>query len=603
MISEQKEPLISNMSSSLSVPDNMSVQEAIGSNAYVTVNSGVQCPRFACQFCMVSLLDYSHLIVHELTCPFKILSSNHESPSQILLTQMHSYRQQYSYDAFAPSTTAYNVSMSNHQLDMMNWEADFPAILRDMERMNNQTLQRFYRTSLFALDNPLSRIGSPEFTMHHLGIISQNHCASAISTTFHDPLLSRWPSSGAVSSNNHPSTHLSPGGPIDSQLSSPHRYILSDQKPVVLNSIHLGKRPFNMPTRNEDNHPEGELKTSRGGLSPDKRVKKSHLLTQDSVSTSVTSTDPSSFETLSSTMRLSIPLDDKSLTPLQCFIRNECISIFTADESDIESSSRGKRRPVNRGQVGICCSFCRSKQSCMNSGGGVYYPWSVSSLYSGVMNLIQRHFFNCQYIPHDIREKYCNLKQMDARSAASKAYWSSAALKLGLVDTPSGIRLSADILRVSETERDLQTLSRKNNLHEEEMAEPEYLCLPEHQYLTTSFTYALMRQMTSCKFTSGDRLGKRKELPIGFPGIACRHCKHDFVTGRFFPSTLKTLSDTSKTLDVLHRHILKCRNCPQSIKDELNELRIVHAEERASMTFGCQKTFFKKIWNRLHSNF
>jgi hypothetical protein len=108
--------------------------------------------------------------------------------------------------------------------------------------------------------------------------------------------------------------------------------------------------------------------------------------------------------------------------------------------------------------------------------------------------------------------------------------------------------------------------------------------------------------MTSCKFTEGDRLGKRKQLPLGFPGIACRHCISDFGSGRFFPSTLKTISDTSKTLNVLHRHVLKCRNCPSNIKEELNTLRMSHDTERANMVFGCQKAFFFKIWKRIHTD-
>lgn len=123
---------------------------------------------------------------------------------------------------------------------------------------------------------------------------------------------------------------------------------------------------------------------------------------------------------------------------------------------------------------------------------------------------------------------------------------------------------------------------------------------PADRTLSTSFSYFIMSQMRMCHFVEADRLGKRKALPAGFPGLACRHCYGGFGSGRFFPSTLKTLSDTSKTLNVLHNHMMRCRKCPIDVRDSLTKLKPHHDLERARMKFGSQKSFFERIWGRLH---
>jgi hypothetical protein len=135
---------------------------------------------------------------------------------------------------------------------------------------------------------------------------------------------------------------------------------------------------------------------------------------------------------------------------------------------------------------------------------------------------------------------------------------------------------------------------------EQDMADSAPLVLAEDKPYSTNFSYHLLSQMQPCVFTEADRLGKRKGLPPGFPGLACRHCFGGYGSGRFFPSSIKTLSDTSKTLNVLHNHMMRCRKCPGEVRETLEKLRGAHDEERAKMKFGSQKAFFARIWERLH---
>jgi len=259
-------------------------------------------------------------------------------------------------------------------------------------------------------------------------------------------------------------------------------------------------------------------------------------------------------------------------------------------------------------------------------------------------------------------DRYAVLKKDDARSGTSKKYWIESAKSLGFIDTTTGIKLSANrpppppemsnaqtsqgmgsrVRRNSEDfySSESNTIDKSNDggngdskdndgVKKEKFADGDKeshpgdppkkidrigspvsrkvseappLVIESDQPTATEFSFTLLSQMQPCVFTEADRLGKRKGLPTGFAGLACRHCFGGYGSGRFFPSSIKTLSDTSKTLNVLHNHMMRCRKCPKDIRAELDRTRNTHDEERAKMKFGSQKAFFAKIWSRLHDN-
>ena len=354
-------------------------------------------------------------------------------------------------------------------------------------------------------------------------------------------------------------------------------------------------------------------------------------------------------------LSLAMPADRDWLTPLHCFVREYCVQIFTATDRDVATPSKGKRKPIQVGQVGIRCPHCHHQEesSKARERGSVYYPTSIASIYNATMNLLQRHLHGCSAVPQDIMHRYETLKADDARSGTSKKYWVESALALGLVDTPNGIRFTGQpsspplftggqqrpISNVnandffspnnnafnhddgprqkpasaaakakkksqgaagkSKTEAGASGKEGTNPAFTQELSGVRLVCSDDEPY-ATGFSYHLLLQMQPCIFTEADRLGKRKGLPPGFPGLACSHCFGGYGSGRFFPSSIKTLSDTSKTLNVLHNHMMRCRKCPQEVRDKLDHLRKTHDEERAKMKFGSQKAFFARIWDRLH---
>ena len=90
------------------------------------------------------------------------------------------------------------------------------------------------------------------------------------------------------------------------------------------------------------------------------------------------------FEMMPHPLPLAMEADEEWLTPLHCFVRQHCVHVFTAGNEDVATPSKGKRKPINVGQVGIRCPHCHHDiQSSVKARerGSVYFPTSLSSIY------------------------------------------------------------------------------------------------------------------------------------------------------------------------------------------------------------------------------
>ena len=193
------------------------------------------------------------------------------------------------------------------------------------------------------------------------------------------------------------------------------------------------------------------------------------------------------------------------------------------------------------------------------------------------MIIQQRHFPVCPSVSRETFCQYQRLKGLTARSASTKEYWVSAARKLGLVDTSKGVFF-------------------KQSNHIDEMGHPPpqavsipaaaplvRLVEPSDKIFATEYSYFVMEQMTTCVFTEADRLGKRKCHTVGFAGMACKHCVGGNGSGRFFPLTLKTFSDVSKSIHVLRNHLIKCTKAPRDMAETVTMLYKQHKNEKVSV--------------------
>ena len=150
---------------------------------------------------------------------------------------------------------------------------------------------------------------------------------------------------------------------------------------------------------------------------------------------------------------LASPADNEHLNQLHCFVRRN-VELFAASEEDIAAPAPGRKNRVGLGQVGIRCIHCAKLPIKERVKRAVCYPPSVGGIYHSVSNMKFDHFALCRGLPAKDREEFALLKSNCVRrgtagttaprgmATSTAQYYHDSALAFGLVDTPTGIRVS-----------------------------------------------------------------------------------------------------------------------------------------------------------------
>jgi hypothetical protein len=319
--------------------------------------------------------------------------------------------------------------------------------------------------------------------------------------------------------------------------------------------------------------------------------------------------------------------DSEWLSELNCFIRGYCVEVFSATEEDVSRSSKRGRIVLN--QVGIRCRYC-TDVSCKNKAvAAVSFPTSIGGIYESVKRWQRVHLEVCDSVPQEVRNKIDTLANTSVWVPTTRQYWSDSAKAMGLVDTTEGIRFGVDpkemALRASSEEGMKVPLMQKRGMApaNEQMSShrpqgqvtmlmddalvsntsvddssPGFVVFQEDIEMIPPYVYFLMRQAEPCCFTESDRFVARSKGPVGYPGFQCRHCKGHAGLGKYFPVSAKSLS-TNSTSQNIHAHLLKCRKCPEGVKNHLVQLKIEKGKS-PRLEPGWRKVFFDKVWSRLH---
>jgi hypothetical protein len=145
---------------------------------------------------------------------------------------------------------------------------------------------------------------------------------------------------------------------------------------------------------------------------------------------------------LSLPISLSLADDQLVLSPHQCLLRMH-IEAFEADENDISTHTRGRNKPISLGQVGIRCRHCAHVPVNQRKKGSTYYPAILMGMYQAGQNMSTAHMQSGICSEMDERSKL-QLAEIGTTkvmsSAGGRTYWAYTATRLGLVDTPLGIR-------------------------------------------------------------------------------------------------------------------------------------------------------------------
>jgi hypothetical protein len=146
---------------------------------------------------------------------------------------------------------------------------------------------------------------------------------------------------------------------------------------------------------------------------------------------------------------LAIPEDCLFLNELHCFIRRN-IEVFSSTKKDVSVPAPGRKSHVTVGQVGLRCIHCSELPYKERVKRAVCYPPTVSGVYHSVSNMKFDHFEGCRGFPEDLKKQLlelkllCNRKRGAQNANCTAKYYSNAAKKMGLVDTPGGIRFCTE---------------------------------------------------------------------------------------------------------------------------------------------------------------
>jgi len=354
---------------------------------------------------------------------------------------------------------------------------------------------------------------------------------------------------------------------------------------------------------------------------------------------------------------LGLPDDKYWLSELQVFLRANFAEAFGATEDDIAAPMHGRNKPIALGQVGIRCMHCKNDNPAERGQQSTSYPSQISGIYNSVQQMLRLHYDCCLSMPGHVRTRIEQLRISCSSRGGRKQYWIDSAKRLGLVDTPHGIHFNRDPTgpippmigtydtpkgrkkketassagplapKAGNTPADdhssvpgegadavgegegVEGSAKKRSVSPVILERPPQpppdarpLVFPNDKNLISDYLYLTLEQMAPCNLMEADRVGCYKNRDIGFPGLACRHCVGQAGSGRYFPASEASLSQTTTSQTVMN-HVRNCRRCPIEIRENLEIMkrnRMGPDGKRADKPkHGGRKVFFHRLWCRI----
>jgi hypothetical protein len=251
-------------------------------------------------------------------------------------------------------------------------------------------------------------------------------------------------------------------------------------------------------------------------------------------------------------------------------------------------------------------SLCRAYQQSLHPIPSYGYgskpefpsPYPGSSPPPAVFDTTQRRSSINSY-QHSASASMGGFQQFDPRDTTVEAHPGP-----GPVQASSMLQTELDHHEASRRTQAADYLARKDKSiyspDGDPLPENKRLVLDEDKLLLTTYFFYLMKQLRLVRFSEADRKtrgGKRENIQVGYGGLQCVHCVEMPNSRKFFWSNVDRLANSFAEIP---GHILKCRQCPQPVKDALNDLKALHASEMTQLPRGSQKVFFRRMWRRLH---
>jgi hypothetical protein len=277
------------------------------------------------------------------------------------------------------------------------------------------------------------------------------------------------------------------------------------------------------------------------------------------------------------------------LSITDCFLRQEIVEVFTAQEEDLKLNG-----DAEIGQVGVRCFYCAENKSAEDRDKGyACYPSVVATIQQSVSDLNSRHIGDCSEIPDDLRMSLQSMKTHEEKNLGDTAqYWIDAAKELGLHDSHEGHGIFFFRNPLEDSPADEIDIEKNDNESSGSVLVPK-----EDRAKSTDHILLLLKQFEPCQFNESDRKSSRnRDRTLDYPGLGCIHCK----VKRYFPLTEKKLQDS---LSLMTTHIENCFHAPLEVKASLCYLQHRSLMQKQKLAGQWKFAFLKGVWNRLHQNY
>jgi hypothetical protein len=162
--------------------------------------------------------------------------------------------------------------------------------------------------------------------------------------------------------------------------------------------------------------------------------------------------------------------------------------------------------------------------------------------------------------------------------------------KRAVSDDPLSSAIDNDVMMGEGLERD-----ETKNASESSKTDLFDVILDDERVLISDFIFIILENTEPIAATESDLRRKSGRL-LGAPGLVCRHCLAKHGEGKYFFSSIDSLSTC---YPVLEKHYNKCPDCPEAITEKISEARTRHTKQRKTKRCGSQQYFFTKLWNRM----
>jgi hypothetical protein len=155
-------------------------------------------------------------------------------------------------------------------------------------------------------------------------------------------------------------------------------------------------------------------------------------------------------------IQLYLTCDVDTMSEYQCMIRRQ-IEFFEANIDDVDSTTQGRNKPINLGQVGIRCRHCSNKVSPkQRQRGACYYPTKLDGIYQSAYNLTSIHLLErCQFIEDSLRYQLTTLRDNNSTASTTrgggKQMWTERAAALGVYEDLNGLRFYNTLIDHTKT--------------------------------------------------------------------------------------------------------------------------------------------------------